>query len=233
MAVLPLMQYSRLTKTNNEVAVYYNLGVGMIKKRLYNGGFSVDQGCGGAQVCPDGSFDATVLTSVTALGGEQPAFGDFPANSPMGSAFEGEMVPTADGVFANLVCLPDPADDVLICFDGGLEATPGVEYRAIPRKFLAVDHYVRQRPEATLRLSGMFVSNWEGVERIRGRPVTIVVKVFPSGAGVPSEIQYYSNVVLNVPPISTAADGNANIEVQGEGSFSFYAVFAALPPVTP
>lgn len=222
---LPVMQYSRLTKTNNDVAVYYNLDVGIVKKRLYNGGFTTDPTCGGSSACPSGSFDATVLTAVTAE--TQPAFGSFPANSPIGTAFEGEMSPTADGVYANLICLPNPANDVLICFDGGVEPNPGLEFRPVPRKYNPADHYVRQRMEGSLRITDMFVSNWVGVERIRGRRCTIIVKIFPSGGGAPSEIQYYSNVLLSVPPVSSGNDGNANIEVTGEGSFSLYAIFSA------
>lgn len=229
MPALPTMQYSKLTKTSNDVAVYYNLGVGMVKKRMYNGGFMTDPACGGSSVCPAGSFDATVLTSVTA--DDQPVFGSFPANSPIGTAFEGEVAPNADGVFANLVCLPNPANDVLICFDGGVEANLGQTYRAVPRKYNPADHWVPQRAENTLRISDLFVSNWAGVERIRGRRVTIIVKVFvPGGSGAPTEIQYYSNAMLNVPTMNSGNDGNANIEIQGEGNFSIYAVFAALAP---
>lgn len=222
--VLPVMQYSPKTKTGNEVVLYYNLDVGIVKKHMYFGGFTVEPICGGSSACPPSSFDATVLTTPS-----MQAFGGFPANSPVFSAVEGEQSPPDAGVFADLICLPNPANDVAFCFDNGFEANPGIPYRAVPRKFNPADHYVRQRSENTLRLTDAYVSNWAGVERIRGRRVTIIAKVFPEGGGAPSEIQYYSNVLLNVTPLTYGNDGNATIEVTGEGSFNSVAVFSALP----
>jgi hypothetical protein len=225
--VLPTMGFRKETKTGNEVALYYNLGIGIIKKRLFNGGSTVVTSCGGSNACPANSFDATVLTSV--LADDQPAFGTMPANSPLFTAVEGEQSITTDGVFADLVCLPDPANDVLICFDQGFEASLGATFRAVPRKYDVADHYVRQRSENSIRISDFFVSNWAGIQRIRGRRVTIIAKIFPQGGGQPSEIQYYSNVLLNVSPLNYGNDGNANIEINGEGAFNFAAIFAQQP----
>lgn len=225
--VLPTLLHRKETKTGNEVALYYNLGVGLIKKRLFNGGFTTESSCGGSSACPTASFDATVLTAVTA--DDQPSFGSMPANAPLYTAVEGENTPTVDGVFADLVCLPNPADDVLICFDQGFEASLGQTYRAVPRKLNQADHYVRQRTENTIKIPDFYVSNWNGIQRIRGRRVTIIAKVYPQGAGQASEIQYYSNVILNASPLNYGNDGNANIEISGEGAFNFAAIFSAQP----
>lgn len=225
--VLPAMLWSPITKVGHDVAIYYNLDVGMIKKNLYNGGSRVVTPCGGSQTCPAGSFDATVLTAV--IGANQPSFGGLPANAPLWSAFEGEVQPTADGVFADLVCLPNPTNDVLICFDGAVEASPGLTFRPIGRKYEMVDHYVRQRGENTLRISDTFVSNFAGLQRIRGRRCTIIAKIYPAGGGALQEVQYYSNVLLNMPTLSKGDEGNDSIQISAEGNFSIAAIFSAIP----
>lgn len=220
------LTYSPKVKTGNEVYIYYNLGIGRIKERLYNGGSTVITSCGGNTDCPSGSWDATVLRACV---GEQPAFGSFPDNAPIFTAFDGTHNPTADGVFADLVCLPDTDDDVLICFDRGFSANPGATYRAVPRKHQNADHYVIQRGENTLSINDAFVSNWDGIARIRGRRCTIIVKVMPEGGGQPQEVRYFSNCMLNMPDVPAGNDGNADIEFTAEGTFDFMAVFSKIP----
>ncbi len=218
--------HSPKLKTGNEVYVYYNLGVGRIKERMFNGGTRVVTSCGGNSDCPSGSWDATVLRACV---DHQPAFGSFPENSPIFTAFDGTHAPADEGVFADLVCLPDTDDDVLVCFDRGFSANPGATYRAVPRKFETADHYVLQRGENTISINDAFVSNWDGLSRIRGRRCTIIVKVMPEGGGLPSEIRYYSNVMLNMPDLTTQGDGNADSDFTAEGSFEFMAVFSKIP----
>jgi hypothetical protein len=82
--------------------------------------------------------------------------------------------------------LPDPDDDVLICYDKGFEANLGETQRAIPRKFRAVDHYVQTRGESSITLNDLLVTNKRGIRRIRGRDVTLIVRIVPGGFGLPT-----------------------------------------------
>jgi hypothetical protein len=222
---LPSLIYNAAAKTGNEVQIFANYGVGRIIKRKTLEGDVTETSCGGSADCPSGSFNATVLQSV--LGTVQTAFGGIPANAPMFTAVEGEATPAETGVNADYVCLPNPADDFLICFDRGFQASGGFAMKPIPRKFTAADHYVRQRSENTLSMTDLYVCNFKGLASIRGRRVTIIAKIYPQGGGSLQEVQYFSNVMLNMPTMNSQSDGNSEIEIQAEGNFDFCAVFSA------
>lgn len=220
--VLPTLIYNGKTKISNEVLIYANLDVGILKKQLgFGTSVNVTQ-CVSGEACPVGSFDATVLNFPN-----QGAVGVIPAKSPVFTAAEGEQAPTISGDVADVLCLPDPNNDFLICYDQGIQIGVGNVFRAIPRKFNPVDHVVRQRGDYSITLNDLLVSNWDGIRRISGRRCTIIAKIFPSGGGSPQEIQYYTNVTINAPPMNSGNDGNASIEIQGQGNFSFCAVFSA------
>ena len=223
--VLPSLTYDGHTRIGAEVLVYANLGVGILKKQL-GFGSSVDiTSCVAGEECPVGSFDVTVINKPN-IG----AVGVIPALAPIYSAAEGEQAPTVSGDSADVICLPNPDGDFLICYDQGITATPGETFRAVGRKYNPVDHTVRIRGEQSLSITDMLVSNWDGVRRINGRRCTIIVKIFPAGGGNISEIQYYTNVVLNVPTINTGSDVNASVELQASGNYSFCAIFSAPKP---
>lgn len=226
---LPTFVYTPEVKTGNEIQIYYNLGVGRVKKRKYYGGEVDNQSCAGNPSCPAGSFDATVLTSVVNSDGLQLAFGSIPAQAPLFTAAEGDHAPANSGVNADLVCLPDPANDVLICFDRSFSASLGSTFKPVPRKFSSADHYIRQRGDNTITMSDLFIANRVGLQAIRGRRVTIIAKIYPQGGGSLQGAIYFSNVVLNLPPIAYSTDGNAEMEISAEGSFEFCAVFGATP----
>lgn len=223
--VLPTLIYNAAAKTGNEVQIFANFGVGKIlKHKTSTGDVAVTQ-CGTNEDCPVGGFNATVLQSVT--GTIQNAFGGIPANSPLYMAVEGEVAPANTGVSADFVCLPNPDNDFLICFDRGFQASGGTVMKPIPRKFSMADHWVRQRGENSLSMTDLFVCNKRGLLSIRGRRVTIIVKVYPQGGGELQEVQYFSNVVLNMPTINSQSDGNTEMEIQADGNFEFCAVFSA------
>lgn len=225
MPSLPTLIYSGSTKVNAEIFVYANLGVGILKKQLGFGSSTDVVPCVAGEACPVGSFDATVLNFPN-----KAAVGTIPAQSPVFTAAEGIQNPTQPGDVADVLCLPNPADDFLICFDQGFQPTIGEVYRAIPRKFNPVDHIVRQRGQFSVSLTDYYISNWDGIERIRGRRCTLIVKIAPGGGGSIQEVQYYTNVTLNAPPINTSGDANASVEIQGSGNFSYLAVFSAPKP---
>ncbi len=232
---MPLLDYPK-TKTGNDIQVYYNLGIGRIYKNLVYTGHSphgvteapvvccVDQRFTESCECPDppGPLDKVTIIMAKNRG----VVGTLPKYSPLHTATLGEHPPTALGDIVAYACLPDPEDDKLICFDQGISVSPGVSTRAIPVKYNAADHHVRQRPENTITLNDLFVSNWEGVQRIRGIPCTIIIKIGVEGANVYTEIQYYSNVVLNPSPMNSGSDGNASIDISMEGNFAFSAIFS-------
>lgn len=226
---LPGLIWSPRTKTSNEILIYANLGVGLMKftKVFYTGGLQTSPFvcCGGTCICPNNSFWATMTLNKN--GG---AIGPIVTASPLYAAAEGQHDPTIVGDMAGVACLPDPEDDFLICFDQGVNPTPGLPYRPIPAKFNAVDHYVRQRSENTITLNDLFVADYQGLQRIRGIPVTVIIKISPEGSGVFQEIQYYCNVILNPSPMNSGSDGNASIDISMEGPFSFCAIFTAAVP---
>lgn len=220
MALGPLVAGPK-TKIGAEVTIYANLGVGILTNQLGFGTNLAVTPCVAGQACPSNSFQATVLNKPN-VG----AVGTIPANKPVFFAAEGVQAPTVSGDTADVLCLPDPVNDFLICFDQGIQIGLGQTFRNIPRKFNPVDHSVRQRGDYSITLNDLFVSSEAGLERLRGRPCTIIVKIAPDGGGSYSEIQYYTNVTLNVPPMNTGNDPNASIEIQGTGNFSFCATFS-------
>ena len=224
--VLPTLAYAGATKTNNEVAIYANLGVGILKKINYFGGSKTVTPCVAGEACPANSWDATFLSTIPNVG----AVGTIPALSPLYSAAEGDQAPTVAGDISYVMCLPDISLDFLLCYSQGFQATPGQSYRPIPVKFNPVDHVVPQRSDNSLSLGDLFVSSWDGLQKIRGRRCTIIVYIYPNGGGQPQEIQYYTNAILNVPPMNMGDDGNASVTISGTGSYSFCGVFSAAKP---
>lgn len=224
MATVPDLTYYGGTKTGNEVWIYYNLGNAVIKKKKSANGDLILPNCSGVEECPVGSWDATVLTTPGL-----DAMGAIPAFSPIYTAAIGEIVPP-NGVTADLVCLPDWDDNVLLCYDDSFTETPGMPFRAVPRKYNLADHYVRVRPDQSIRIDDKYVSNWDGLRAIAGRRVTIIVVVLPQGGGVISEVIYYSNFLCVPQALSYGADQNSNITVTGEGAFAIKAIFSAPKP---
>ena len=236
------------TRVGGEVLVYYNLGNGKKLGNLAVGASGIEKSaeasCTDAATCPTSGFSAAVIRVPNEAALALTGGGYFPIKSPIGAALEidGAVIPYVDqeigdydmgggsvGDQAEIVCFPDPTDDVLLCFENGFNADAGASQKAIPRKFNSVDHYVRQRPENTISLTDMLVSAWDGLQRLKGLDITIIVKVFPEGGAVPSQIMYYSGVRLTMPDIASPGDANESIEHSAEGSFNSIAVFAAQP----
>jgi hypothetical protein len=226
---MPLVNYPK-TKTSNDIQIYFNPYIGRVTHNVMHDGNNhiatpvqccVDPALEESCTCPVNSFEATVIQKKN-----QGAVGPLTAFSPLYAATRGRINPIAEADFVSWVCLPPPDYDTLICFDQGASVSPGVSHRPIPLKYNPVDHYVRQRPENTLTLNDLFVSNWDGLQRIRGIPCTIIIKVAVEGSSLYSEIQYYSNVLLSPSQMNSGSDGNASIDISMDGPFSFCAIFA-------
>lgn len=221
-------------KINGDIWVYYNPDPGKITHSvLFSGGIvhTVQRRrCGTYpdgedSVAEGGQIVATVVATPNSV-----VAGDIPADAPPGFAVEAETDPTGEGDFFYRVALPDPTNDVFLCFDQGFSSKPSNKFRPIPNKLSEIDHYVNQRGENTLTVSDQFVSNWRGLQKIAGRPCTIIVKITPNGTGVFSELQYYCNVILNPAPMNAGADFNEPIAISMDGTYDFNAIFSAPGP---
>lgn len=247
MAKLTTMVHTKKTKIGAEVLIYYNLDsgkkIGTLVKTAAGVEAIQESSCAEDLNLPTSGFAAYGIrvsnqSIITPADGVSAAA--FPAKSPIGVAIENDTTYSATigdydfsggsvGDQIEVIALPNPDNDVLICYDQGFSATPGNALRAIPRKMNPADHYVRQRPENTISLGNLFVSSWDGLQRIIGVPVTIIAKVFPEGGSVPSEIQYFTNVRVFPPSIDVPSESNDSIELTGEGNFNDVMKFAAQP----
>ena len=233
---LPTLIYNGLTKTGNEMHVYIDKCPGrMLYQKTYVHGsgmltFNYQASCGQGFACPH-PLEATILTSCNnnAIGGVPPA--GIPADSPMYTAMVGHNEAfTGNGVSVLWAEIPDFDYATLVCYDQGGNPTPGLPFRPIPRKFNPVDHYVRIRPENRITLSELFVSNWDGLQQVKGCPCTVILALMPSGAGAYQEIHYFCNTLLNPNSFNWGAEGNDSQTISLEGSFSFCAILSAAKP---
>lgn len=246
---LPSLVYDEKTRVGGEFFLYYNLGLANVLGTLGLDGNSSPvwqpaQSCGQSGENPSGGFTVAkakkplISTTdstwrVNALTG-----GILPGSSPIGQACElGAAVTSVtsytisgasagDGV--DIIVLPNPDDDVLICFDQGLSANIGAENRPVPRKFDPVDHYVRQRPENTISLKEIYCCNLRGLSLLRQRDVTLIGKWYPDGGAIPSEIVYFTGVRLNIP-MDIPEDSNESATISAEGMFRDKLAFTARP----
>lgn len=221
---LPTLRYQGNSKVGLETAIYFNTDVGLLTKYGSGQGLTNVTKCGGGNViddCPQGSFTATAI-----LKKNESAVGSLPRHSPLYRAVEGEVTPTGNDDWVGIYCLPDPANDVLLCLDQGMSITPGNPWRAVPRKFNPVDHYVPQVPEHSVTVNDLFISNYAGLQRINGIPVTLIVKIYPQGVQIPQEIQYYLNVVVTVPTMNSGSDQNASIDISATGNVGGICIFS-------
>lgn len=229
---VPTLTYDAKTKVNGEVMIYVCKYPGQILDflRYTPGGVSKasDIGavgcCGGECPCPPNSFEATVNLKENAAN-----IGIIPSRSPVWSAAEGLINPGGDGDLVAHVCLPVFDDFELVCFDQGSSPTVGNNLKSIPRKFIPVDHRVRQRPELSVNFTELFVSNWKGLNSVKGIPCTVLMLITPDGVSI-QEATFFSNVVLNSPPPPHGAETNDSVSITLEGDFNFMATFAA-PPI--
>jgi hypothetical protein len=241
--LLPTLQFDGRTRVGGEFYLYYNLEDAYEVGRIGNAGGGVanwvaEGGCGNlGNTMPVSGIIA--LRAITPIGAADASFtiqgktGVIPAYSPPGTSVELDNAPvitlpvsagqvSVSGGTAkdavDVIVLPRSANDVLVCYDQGLNADVGDENRAIPRKFDPVDHYVRQRPTNTISLSELYVSNLKGLSQLRNRDVTLIGKFFPDGGAVPSEIEYLTGVRLNVPR-NIPEEANDSVQVNATGTF--------------
>lgn len=236
---LPALVFNAATRTGNEAFVYYNLDqsilLGRLSKNASGTVWTPESSCAGSLVCPASGFyaarAATPLGAAVTVGGKT-----FPDNPPVGAALEITVAGDVEdltmtggdvGDTVEIFCMPNPDNDVLICYDQGFSADEGDTRKPIPRKLNPADHYVIQRGDSTLTLSDLLVNNWVGVSRLKGRQVTLIRKLFPNGGGSPVQIDYFTNVMFTKLPQAIPADSNESITVDAEANFNKALAFAA------
>jgi len=243
---LPALLRNRKTRVGGEFYLFYNLGqaykygsIGI--DAAGNPQYRANARCSGDGSLPVSGFAAVraltplgALESTWSVGANEAVL---PAMSPPGQASELGLtiaVPSQANIdgegnvgdSVDIIILPNPADDVLICFDQGINIEEGDTQRAIGRKFEPVDHYVRTRPNNQLTLADLYIDNMEGIAVLKQRMVTLKYVVYPDGGAVPSEIGYLTNVRLNVPK-SIAEDPGESVKLNATGSFNEALIFSA------
>jgi len=243
---LPTLFRDPKTRVGGEFYLYYNLG-----QAYEYGGIGVDEAgdptyraesnCAGNASLPASGFAviraavplAAAVEStweVDAVTAKLPAYAPPGASAELGltistpTAANVDVTNGAAGDSVDVMVLPNPANDVLICFDQGVNVEVGDENKAIGRKFNPVDHYVRQRPNNQLTIGDLLVSSLEGIAALRNRTVTLIGKFYPNGGAAVGEIYYWTNVRLNIP-MNVGEDPNDSVKIQGTGSFGKYLSF--------
>jgi len=105
----------------------------------------------------------------------------------------------------------------LLGFDQGFSYDPGVTYRAIPKKFDAIDHYKRIRSEPTFNISELYQAFDKGLENISGRDVTVRVLIKDDGGATTTEELYYEKVRVTAAK-TFPADGDATVAGTGRAN---------------
>ncbi len=248
--ILPTLSYNPRTRASGEVLVYYNLGNAYTYGAAGNAGANTptwrsEPQCAGVATPPSGFVAARAIVAIGANDFDLSIQGDdfvMPGLSPVSNGIEIEDATLSEPIDAGditindgnegdsveIIALPHPDNDVLLCYDQGLNAEIQDEFRAIPRKFVTADHYVRQRPSNTISLAEFFVCNLQGLSLLRGRDVTIIAKFYPDGGAVPSQIDYFTGVRLNVPR-EIPQEANDSVQVNASGSFKQFISFCAEP----
>lgn len=247
---LPALVYDGKTRVGAEVLIYYNL---MPSYKLAEVGIdgdsnevvTIQSACGAGGSLPASGFTAIRARvpigdpddSVWTIDGND---GTLPGYAPPDQAAEvgnitsmttsttASVTNSTPGDAVDVVRLPHPAGDVLLCYDQGMSIEIPEENRPIPRKFDSTDHYVRQRAEKTINISDLRISNLDGLARLKDRDITLILKFFPSGGSIASEIVYLTKVRLSTP-FEIPEDANESVLTSATGSFSDRFVFTAPP----
>lgn len=245
-AALQSLVHSPKTRIGAEIFWYYNLGkaylVGRIVKLASGSAFQLADSCAGNPTIPTthflsarvAKFEGSTDLVIEDAGGSNVDI-TIPAGSPVGFAIECKNpIPDLDplssftgytmtggqaGDTVELWALPDPGEDILICYDQGVTVNPGTTIKAIRRKNNPADHFVNQIGENTVTVRELHVSNGVGLAAVRGRDVTLISKVFPDNAGSPSQIEYYTNCRFS-PSKETPEDVNASVTQTSTGNFN-------------
>jgi hypothetical protein len=246
---LPALVFDPKTRVGGEFYLYYNLGQAYRYGSVGVDGegdptFRAEAPCAGNLALPASGFqviraavpikaDVESTWEVDSLTAKLPPFappgaaaeltllGGTPITPTLGNL---DITGAVPGDSVDIMVLPNPEDEVLICYDEAFNMDVGDEQKAIGRKFSPVDHYVRQRPNNQLTISDLYVTAQEGLAALRNRPVTLIGKFFPDGGAAVGEIYYWTNVMLNVP-FGKGDDVNESVKISATGMFDRFLSF--------
>ena len=86
-----------------------------------------------------------------------------------------------------IIALPASSTFTYIGFDQGFSWDEGTTSRAIPNKYVAVDHWKRTRGETTISISQLYQSFNRALTYIRGRDFTLKAEIHDDGGAAVSE----------------------------------------------
>lgn len=117
-----------------------------------------------------------------------------------------------------IIALPASSTFTFIGFDQGFSWDEGTTSRAIPNKYVAVDHWKRTRGETTISISQLYQSFNRAITYIRGRDFTLKAEIHDDGGAAVSEYIYFDKCRLASNPVTVGADG-ADITVAADGMY--------------
>jgi len=117
-----------------------------------------------------------------------------------------------------IIALPASSTFTYIGFDQGFSWDEGTTSRAIPHKYVAVDHWKRTRGETTISISQLYQSFNRALTYIRGRDFTLKAEIHDDGGAAISEYIYFDKCRIASNPVTIGADG-ADITVAADGMY--------------
>lgn len=170
-------------------------------------------------------------------GGSMNGTAAMPANTPQGTAIdvtpaESEYFATITGMTLSggvagdkveVLTVPIAGSFNLLSYFESYEFNTGPYLRSIPNRYDPSDHKKRQRQENRITLSQLYQNHVDGLAKIEGREVTLMLQIEEDGGGSITETIMLSNADLSTP-LNFAKDADAVIS--GEGVFSRAVVFS-------
>lgn len=245
MGQLQSTSFDSKTRVGGEFYLYYNLGQALNFGTISMGsdGSTVslrsNAGCQTLTPAASGVYVVRARNAISGVGNISVSglgiSGTLIGPCPPGAAVEGSGTYNAStltggcggaaaGDQFDVMFLPAPASDVLVCYDEGVSVEQGNMYKAIGRKFNPIDHWVRQRQMNQITLKELLVANEVGLSQIAQRDCCLIGKFFPDGGAVPSEIYYWTRCRLTKND-SIPEDVNESATVSLTGQFADFLCF--------
>jgi len=140
------------------------------------------------------------------------------ADNTFGAVTSVSITGGSAGEKITIIALPAVSTFTFIGFDQGFSWDEGTTSRAIPNKYVSVDHWKRTRGEATLSISQLYQSFNRALTYIRGRDFTLKAEIHDDGGAAISEYIYFDKCRLASNPVTVGADG-ADITVSADGMY--------------
>jgi hypothetical protein len=111
----------------------------------------------------------------------------------------------------------------LLKYVDSMDINTGPYLRPIPERYDSSDHKKRQRQENKTTVTQRYQNNVDGLAKIEGREVTLLLQVEDDGGGTYTETMIFSQFDASTP-LSIPKDGD--ITVKSEGTFSRRIIFS-------